>query len=51
MANRIKDITVEIGGNTTKLQSALMNILAARNRESGNLEIGVPVLGNHLFCA
>ena len=28
-----------------------MNILAARNRESGNLEIGVPVLGNRLFCA
>ena len=23
----------------------------ARNRESGNLEIRVPVLGNHLFCA
>ena len=29
----------------------LLNILAARNRESGNLEIGVPVLGNCLFCA
>ena len=28
-----------------------LNILAARNRESGNLEIGVPVLGNRLFCA
>ena len=28
-----------------------MNILAARNRKSGNLEIGVPVLGNRLFCA
>lgn len=26
-----------------------MNILAAQNRKSGNLEIGVPVLGNHLF--
>lgn len=30
---------------------AALNILAARNRESGNLEIRVPVLGNHLFCA
>ena len=28
-----------------------LKILAARNRESGNLEIGVPVLGNRLFCA
>ena len=28
-----------------------VNILATRNHESGNLEIGVPVLGNHLFCA
>lgn len=28
-----------------------LNILAARNRESGNLEIRVPVLGNRLFCA
>ena len=28
-----------------------MNILVARNRKSGNLEIGVPVLGNRLFCA
>ena len=31
--------------------SSSVNILAARNRESGNLEIGVPVLGNRLFCA
>lgn len=28
-----------------------LNILAARNRKSGNLEIRVPVLGNRLFCA
>ena len=28
-----------------------MNILVARNHESGNLEIGVPLLGNRLFCA
>lgn len=28
-----------------------LNILVARNRKSGNLEIGVPVLGNRLFCA
>lgn len=28
-----------------------VNILVARNRKSGNLEIGVPVLGNRLFCA
>ena len=28
-----------------------VNILATRNHESGNLEIGVPVLGNRLFCA
>lgn len=28
-----------------------VNILATRNRKSGNLEIGVPVLGNRLFCA
>ena len=28
-----------------------VNILATRNPESGNLEIGVPVLGNRLFCA
>ena len=26
-----------------------LNILAARNRESGNLEIRVPVLGNRPF--
>ena len=26
-----------------------MNILVIRNRKSGNLEIGVPVHGNHLF--
>ena len=31
--------------------SILMNILVARNHESGNLEIGVPLLGNRLFCA
>ena len=29
----------------------LLNILAARNRKFGNLEIRVPVLGNRLFCA
>ena len=29
----------------------MLNILATRNRESRNLEIGVPVLGNRLFCA
>ena len=28
-----------------------VNILVSRNRKSGNLEIGVPVLGNRLFCA
>ena len=28
-----------------------VNILVARNRKSGNLEIGVPVLGNPFFCA
>lgn len=28
-----------------------VNILVIRNRESGNLEIGVPLLGNRLFCA
>ena len=28
-----------------------VNILATRNRKSGNLEIGVPVLGNRLFYA
>ena len=27
-----------------------VNILAYRNRKSGNLEIRVPVLGNRLFC-
>ena len=26
-----------------------MNVIAARNLESGNLEIRVPVLGNRLF--
>lgn len=30
---------------------AKVNILVARNLKSGNLEIGVPVLGNRLFCA
>ena len=34
-----------------EFSSGILNILAARNRESGNLEIGVPVLGNRLFCA
>lgn len=28
-----------------------VNILVDRNRKSGNLEIGVPILGNRLFCA
>ena len=28
-----------------------LNILVDRNRKSGNLEIGVPILGNRLFCA
>lgn len=28
-----------------------MNSLEAGNRESGNLEIGIPVLGNQLFSA
>ena len=28
-----------------------VNILEARNHKSGNLEIRVPALGNHLFCA
>lgn len=28
MASRIKDITVEIGGDTTKLQTALKNVNA-----------------------
>lgn len=28
-----------------------LNILEARNHKSGNLEIRVPILGNHLFCA
>ena len=32
-------------------KDTVLNILAARNRESGNLEIGVPVLGNRLICA
>ena len=30
---------------------AKLNIFVGRNRKSGNLEIGVPVLGNRLFCA
>ena len=33
------------------MEDLILNILATRNRESGNLEIGVPVLGNRLFCA
>ena len=40
-----KEIPASVGAKL------LVNILAARNRESGNLEIGVPVLGNRLFCA
>ena len=36
--------------NILEIGCGLVNILAARNRESGNLEIGVPVLGNRLFC-
>ena len=28
-----------------------LNILEARNHKPGNLEIRVPALGNHLFCA
>ena len=28
-----------------------LNILVDRNRKSGNVEIGVPILGNRLFCA
>ena len=34
-----------------KSVSAFVNILATRNHKSGNLEIGVPVLRNRLFCA
>ena len=39
----------KVGCSTITL--IMMNILVARNRKSGNLEIGVPVLGNRLFCA
>ncbi len=39
------DDTADCSGNLN------LNILAVRNRKSGNLEIRVPVLGNHLFCA
>ena len=39
-------------GKTTVLKMLeSVNILVARNHESGNLEIGVPLLGNRLFCA
>lgn len=33
------------------IRGGSLNILAARNHESGNLEIRVLVLGNRLFCA
>ena len=36
--------------NITK-NYGILNILAARNHKSGNLEISVLVLGNRLFCA
>ena len=41
----------EVTQKTIALVFKSLNILAARNRKSGNLEIGVPVLGNRLFCA
>lgn len=37
LKERIKELSVE---NSTNLNHCNMNILAARNRESGNLEIG-----------
>ena len=40
-----------VGKKETIYPLVQMNILVARNRESGHLEIGVPVLGNRLFCA
>ena len=33
------------------IRGARLDILATRNRKSGNLEVRVLVLGNHLFCA
>ncbi len=42
--------TIIISNRTIDFQY-ILNILVARNRQSGNLEIGVPVLGNRLFCA
>ena len=38
--NRIRGITVEIGGDTTKLQT--VDILVSRNLDSGNMETGIP---------
>ena len=43
MEQKVKQDSIQLGKN--------MNILEAGDRESGNLEIGVPVLGNQLFCA
>ena len=48
---KVQEITDKLEEGLKELFESEMNILAARNRKSGNLEIGVPALGNRLFCA
>ena len=41
---------INVGLYNLWLSQQFLNILVARNRKSGYLEIGVPALGKHLFC-
>ena len=50
MWNMITHFLAFTGGMSASVV-LMLNILVARNHESGNLEIGVPVLRNRLFCA
>ena len=47
----LPDTVCTIVNRSSDQETCLVNILVARNHESGNLEIGVPLLGNRLFCA
>lgn len=42
---------IEIGVAKWRNQITKLNIFAERNQKSENLEIGVPILRNRLFCA
>ena len=56
LTNILKSSGTSLGKQTVinyvgYMTDSYLNILVDRNRKSGNLEIGVPILGNRLFCA